>query len=437
MNLLTKTAQALGEIKAAYDAPLLQQAYGLRVDAIGRTLPMDFTGGTFTMLGGDWADKMRGQVWRVLSFYATMFAQVPLALYKPGANGKNEKVLKHPVLDLLYQPNPDQGAFLFFYSVAIQLKGAGNCFISTVRPEFGSNSGKPAELWILPLLQVQPDTDGPLRPVKGYWYTPDPTKPGTKVYLERKDVLHLKQYNPDGGVWGLGCIAAAEAEITGDHCSIRTQVSLLQNQGPKGAVWLEPVDGRAPEVAPGLVQGLKSLISGRSRVSEPVVSAAKIGYTAFGVSATDLQILEFRRANFSDLCSYVGVPSGLLNDKEGMTFANAEAYRKMMYTQSLLPTLGYLASELSRWLVPQFEATYWLEPDTSGIPELQEDIAAKVAWLKDAWFIRTSRKQEMVGETPDGVLPEYILPSMFASAEQLFAPVKDAPDGEPLDGINN
>jgi HK97 family phage portal protein len=412
MSLLTKTAQALGEIKAAYDAPLLRKSYALQVDGLGRTLPMQIIGGNMTFLAGEWHAKIRGQLWRVLSFYATMFAQIPLALYRPGANGKAEKVLKHPVLDLLYQPNPDTGAYLFFFAVAIQLKAAGNCFVSTVKPEFGSRKGKVGELWILPLLQVEPDTDGPLRPVKGYWFTPDPTKPGARIYMQRSEVLHLKQYNPDGGVWGLGCITAAEKEITGDDSSIRTQIALLQNQGPKGAVWLEPVNNMPVEVAPSVLQALKSLLNGgnRARPSEVPVIGSKIGYTAFGVSSTDLQILEYRRANFSDLCSYVGVPSGLLNDKEGMTFANAEAYRKMMYTQSLLPTIGYIASELSRWLVPQFEATYWLEPDTSGIPELQEDIAAKVSWLKDAHWITNQRKQEMCGETPDPKLPKYWVP---------------------------
>jgi HK97 family phage portal protein len=426
MNLLTKTAAVLGEIKAAYDAPLLQKA--LSVDGLGRTLPMQLTGDTLTWLGGTWADKMRGQVWRVASFYATMFSQVPLALYRPGANGKPEKVLKHPVLDLLYQPNPDQGQYMFFFAIAIQLRGAGNCFITSVSPEFGSRPGKPGELWLLPLLNVQPDTDGPLKPVKGYWYTPDLTKPGTRVYLQRKEVLHLKQYNPDGGVWGLGCIAAAEREITGDDSSIRTQITQLQNQGPKGAVWLEPVNNQPVEVEPSMLVALKNLLNGRNRrgPAEVPVIGSKIGYTAFGVSATDLQILEFRRANFSDICSYLGVPSGLLNDKEGTTYANMEAYRKMLYTQSIVPTMGYIASELSRWLVPQFDPTYWLEPDTSNIAELQANKKEQAEWLALAWWIKVVRKQEIMGETPDWDGPDYVVPSTLVGSDTAFAPVDPA-----------
>jgi HK97 family phage portal protein len=389
MNILQKAGNALASFKAAYDAPLLEKELALRVDDIGRLLPMQVLGGSLTWLGGSWAEKMRGQVWRVANFYATTGAQVPLALYKPGKNGKAERVQKHAVLDLLYQPNPDTGQSLFFYAILLQLRSAGNCFISTVVPEFGraEKVGKPGQLWLLPMRHVQPLIGGkpatgtPMTPVEAYRYTPDLSKPGVYQDLERKQVLHLKQYNPDGGVWGLGCIAAAEKEITGDDSSISAQVELLQNRGPRGAAWLEPVDNRPVDADPSIVRALKNLLNGRSRRgnTEVPVLTNKLGWTAFGISAVDLDILNFRRANFSDLCSYYGVPSLLLNDKEGTTYANLEAARKMLFSQSLLPTLGYISSELSRWLVPQFDPTMWLEPDTSGIAELQEDIAAKVA----------------------------------------------------------
>jgi HK97 family phage portal protein len=441
MKFLQKTAHALGELKAAYDAPLLAKSLELRVDDIGRMLPTQFIGGSLTWLGGSWADKMRGQVWRVANFYATTGSQIPLALYKPGKNGKAEKVTKHPVLDLLYQPNPDSGAFLFFYAVLLQLRSAGNCFVTTIVPEFGpaDKKGKPGELWILPLRHVEPLIGGkpatgqPMRPVEAYRYTPDLSKPGQYQDLDRKQVLHLKQYNPDGGVWGLGCIAAAKKEITGDDSSISAQVELLQNRGPRGAAWLEPVNNQPVTPAASVTQALKRLLNmgtGKGRAEVPLLTT-KLGWTAFGISAVDLDILNFRRANFSDLCSYYGVPSLLLNDKEGTTFANLEAARKMLYSQALLPVLGYLASELTRWLVTQFDPTMWLEPDTSGIPELQEDIAAKVAWLKEAWWISVPRKQELCGEQPDWDGPKYVLPSTYMDYADLTAEPVDAGDTEP------
>lgn len=443
MNFLQKTAQTLGEIKAAYDAPLLAKSLELRADDIGRLQPMQLLGGSLSWLGGSWVDKMRGQVWRVANFYATTGAQVPLALYKPGKNGKAERVTKHPVLDLLYQPNPDSGAFLFFYAVLLQLRSAGNCFVTTVVPEFGpaDKKGKPGELWILPLRHVvpliggKPATGKPMRPVEAYRYTPDLSKPHQYQDLTRKQVLHLKQYNPDGGVWGLGCITAAEKEITGDDSSISAQVELLQNRGPRGAAWLKPVNKMPVTPAASVTQALKRILNlgtGKGRAEVPLLTT-ELGWTAFGISAVDLDILNFRRANFSDLCGYYGVPSILLNDKEGTTFANLEAARKMLYSQALLPVLSYLASELSRWLVPQFDRTMWLEPDTSGIPELQEDIAAKVAWLKEAWWISVPRKQELCGEQPDWDGPKYVLPQSYMDYADLTAEPVEAGDVEPDD----
>jgi HK97 family phage portal protein len=409
------------------------------VDGLGRTLPnFQLMGGSLSWLSGSWADKMRGQVWRVANFYATTGAQVPLALYKPAANGKSERVLKHPVLDLLYQPNPDWGQFMFFYAVLLQLRSAGNCFVTTVTPDLGSRAGKPSELWILPVLNVQPLVKGkPIAdgvtltvPVDGYRYTPDLSKPGDFVTLERTQVLHLKQYNPNGGVWGMGCITAADKEITGDDSSINTQIALLQNQGPGGAMWFKPVDNRPPELAPGMIQQLRNVISsmfsGSRNAGKFPILTNEVGWTSFGVSSLDLQILDFRRANFADICSYYGVPSLLLNDKEGTTYANLEAARKMLYTQAIMPVLQYLASELTRWLVTQFDPTMWLEPDTSAIQELQANKKEQAEWLALAWWIPTQRKQEIMGETPDPALPRYLVPASLV--DPLAEPV--TPEGQ-------
>lgn len=424
MNLLEKAATYAGRLKAAYDAPLLQKSLALQVDGLGRTLPnFQLMGGSLSWLTGSWADKLRGQVWRVANFYATTAAQVPFALYQPGPDGKAQRVLKHPVLDLLYQPNEDWGYFMFLYAVLIQLRSAGNCFVTTITPEFGSKAGKPGELWLLPLLNVQPLLDGkPIpagmvltKPVTGYRYTPDLSKPGEYQDLERTQVLHLKQYNPDGGIWGLGCITAAEKEITGDDSSIRTQIALLQNKGPQGALWFEPVNNQPPQlgnaVVPDMRRRLGRNFSGPDNAGQFPILTNKVGWTAIGTNSVDLQILDFRRANFSDICSYYGVPSTLLNDKEGTTYANLEAARKMLYTQAIMPVLQYVGSELTRWLVTQFDPAMWLEPDTSNIQELQANKKEQADWLSVAWWIPIKRKQEIMGETPNWDGPEYLVPA--------------------------
>ena len=442
MSLLTKTAAALGEIRAAYDAPLLAKAFA-EGEYGGRALPMQFYGDAVRWLGGEsgaWAGRMRGQVWRINHFFATTASAVPFALYAPGKDGKPARVLRHAVLDLLYQPNADEGQSTFFHAVATELKATGNCFISTVRPSIGRRAGQPTELWRLPAANVEPRGGSRTTPVTEYRYTPDLTKPGQYLDLPRADVLHLKQYNPAGSKYGLGCIVAANQEITLDDASITAQVAQLQNMGPKGVLWFEPVDSRAPELGASVLPDLRSRLSrtfsGPRAAGQFPILTNKVGWTSTGVSAVDLDILNARRANFNDLCGYWLVPSILLGDKEGTTFANMGEARKMLYTQAIVPHVAYLCSELSRWLVPQFEATYWLEPDTSGVAELQEDLAAKVAWLKDAWWLTIQRRQELCGETPDPLLPRYLVPMGLVDPLAVIAAVDDDPAPAPGAALN-
>lgn len=428
MNILTKAAAAWGEVKAAYNAPLLRKA--LSVDGLGRTLPMQYTGSNvarwLTGEGGEWATRMRGQVWRVSNFYATTAAGVPFALFKT-VNGKEERIASHPLLNLLYTPNPDQGQFWFWYQVYTELRGQGNCFISRVKPELGSQAGTPSELWILPLLNVEPRGGSATEPVEVYRYTPDLSKPGVYFDLDRTEVLHLKQHNPSRGKFGLGCIAAASKEATADEASITAQVSQMQNMGPAGVLWFEPnSQGDAPELGEGVVPGVRRMINrlftGAEKAGQFPILTQKVGWTALGTSAVDLDILAFRRANFSDLCGFWGVPSILLGDKEDTTFNNLGEARKMLFTQGVLPVMGAVCQELTRWLVPQFDAALWLAPDVSAIPEMQADKKATAEWLTLCWWLPVSYKEEQMGVTPEWDGPKYVVPAGLIGYEQLSTP---------------
>lgn len=426
MSLLTKAAAALGDIRAAYDAPLLQKA--LSVDSLGRTLPMQYTGSNvarwLTGDGREWATRLRGQVFRVSSFYATTAAGVPFALYKT-VNGKEQRVDSHPALDLLYTPNPEQGQFWFWYQVWTELRGHGNCFITTVKPELGSRAGRPTELWVLPLLHVEPRGGSATEPVESYRYTPDLSKPGTYYDLDRTQVLHLKQYAPDGGKFGLGCIAAASREATADDATITAQVAQLQNMGPAGVLWLEPdAQGRPPELGDGVIPGVRRLINrmykGAGNAGEFPIMPNKVGWTSLGTSAVDLDILAFRRANFNDLCGFWGVPSMLVGDKEGTTFSNLGEARRMLFTQGILPYFGAVCQELTRWLLPQLgDASLWLGVDLSAIPEMQQDKQALATALSTAWWVPVVVKQEQMGYTPDWDGPKFMVPAGLVGSDSL------------------
>jgi hypothetical protein len=63
-----------------------------------------------------------------------------------------EEVTNHPLLDLLYQPNPMHSAFDLWEMTTVYLETTGKCFWYTPHGPFGT----PDEIWILPTQNVTP-----------------------------------------------------------------------------------------------------------------------------------------------------------------------------------------------------------------------------------------------------------------------------------------
>ncbi|TGE05581.1 phage portal protein [Hymenobacter fodinae] len=427
--------QALGlrsQAPTPYDTSLLQKAL-VGTDSIGRLNPVNYqyVGGTAQWVsptGQALRARLVGQVGRVNSYFAKKAAALPWTLWRNGPDGKPQQLPPNsPLLERLWQPNPMVGQVAFMRQQCTLYHGAGNVFIWANRLEDGPRKGQAQEFWILPDGHTKPMGGDAMSPVDFYRFTPDLGKPGEYLDLPASDVLHLKNDPLPGEVMGVSTIQSANREVTLDLATTTTQVSQLQNQGPVGIVSFPP-DGTttialSEPQKQQLRERLKQDYTGPTKKGALPVVTEKVEFVRIGVSAVDLDILNVTEANFRAICSWWGVPSELVGDKEKSTYNNVAEARKAAYTDGVLPYLEVILPEWSRWACPMFEQGTWLQVDTSGVAELQADKAALVAWLKDAYWVSTQEKQEMVGAKVDNTLPKYYIPAGLEASDAL-------PEGE-------
>jgi HK97 family phage portal protein len=403
-----------------YDAAFLQKAL-VGVDGIGRTNSIyQVTGNTLQYVDPDHQklrERLVGQVGQVNAFFAKKAAALQWTAWRRGKAGKREELpFDTPMLDLLWRPNPMTSYGVFMRQISTLYHADGNVYIWANRLESGARKGQAQELWILPSSLVEPRGGGPMQSVTAYRYTPDKSKPGEYEDLDVADVLHLKNDPLPHEVKGVSTIQSAFREATTDKSTSDAANSQMQNAGPPGLIAVEPIGDNAPDLSLPTIQDIRSRFDRgytgpQNRGKIPIVSA-KVRYVSTGVSIVDLQLLEVRKVNLRELCGWWGFSAVLLGDMEASTDNNYQNARKAMYTDGILPYLESITAEFSRWLPPMFGIPdAWFEVNTSSIQELQEDKAALVAWLKDAYWVKTTDKQRMTGVDEDPTLAPYYIPA--------------------------
>jgi phage portal protein BeeE len=444
MNLLQKTAVALGELRAAYDAPLLKS---LGVDGLGRTLPMNsfqYVGSSPLSWLGAAADTLsasgytnHGTAYSIIS-YILQAGQLPWNAYAlDKADGKAKPRPDHPLANLLYRPNPRQSWFDFYTALKGGMLLHGEVFVRRVVPAFGSATvrGKTQELWAMlgPCVQLLPlgKPLGAFDTPTGYRFT-DPST-GTFTDYPVEEVLHVKYWNPNDPHRGLSPVAAGIDALTAAKYGLESRAKQYQNQGPPGIIFdKKAVEPWTANQTQKVRQWLNSFFgNGRSRGELPI-TGGELGYLNLGLSPVDLDVLAAIPHDKDAVADLWRFPGQLLNGSKGTTFSNMDEAGAAFYTRCSIPLDTLLRDKLNVWLGPEYNDDIYLDFDTSNIPELQEDLGKLADTYAKMYWMTTQEKQRRMGLEVDETLPKYFVPvglvDPLAVPEPVPADVQPQPD---------
>ena len=146
-------------------------------------------------------------VYRCVNLIAQAASHVPW-IVSTNRHGVSERLVTHPLYQLLKKPNPEKAGADFFCEVIASKLLHGNAYIL-----LPSIKTKPGEMYLLPAttMEVVFDKYYPI----GYRCN---SSNGTKFYpidpiTRMSRILHLKNYHPTNLHYGLSCLEAASMSV--------------------------------------------------------------------------------------------------------------------------------------------------------------------------------------------------------------------------------
>lgn len=310
----------------------------------------------------------------------------PLVAYQNG-----RELDAHPALDLMRRPNARQAGPAFVEAACGHLLIAGNAYVELVE---ASEDARELHLLRPDRVSVVEDGDG--------WPAALDYRAGkTRRRIALGEAaLHLTLFHPLDDHYGFPPLEAASMALDIHNAAGRWNKALLDNSArPSGALVYAPKDGGnlTEDQYARLKEELEEGYSGAARAGRPMLLEGGLDWKAMGLSPKDMDFLEARNGAARDIALAFGVPPMLLGIPGDNTYANYQEANRAFHRLTVLPLLGRLAGEFSRFLSTRFgeDVRIWYDPD--GIEALSLDREALWRRVEAAGFLSDAEKREAVG----------------------------------------
>lgn len=288
-----------------------------------------------------------------------------------------EEISNHALIDLFNKPNSYQTGMEWREALFGYLLIAGRTAVYKIAPDIGVNKGKPIELHVLIEYNLEPVYSNDYRnPIAYYNYTVD----GEVLRLNPENVCYIHEWNPTNTYSGLSPLTPGKKALRTDSLNKTAQAAMAQNGGRTYAISnaSETDEYRYTQEQAQLVDNKIAEKGKGAHNSGNIFSiAGKIDVNAIGDSPVDLNILNYLKYNRGVLSNLVGVDGILIGDKEGSTYANADAAYKALVTNTVMPMLMHADEKLRDFLLPAYNTgsqKLWFASDTTIYPELSPDL---------------------------------------------------------------
>jgi HK97 family phage portal protein len=323
--------------------------------------------------------------------------------------------------EVLKRPNPAQSYNAWLQEIIAFGKLTGNRYIFGIAPDTGINKGKYKELYVLPSQNMEIHSGGIMEPVKEYTLSYNGT-----YRIAADDVCHIKDFNPyyDGTgshLYGMSPLHSGLRVLQANNEAVTTGVKYLQNQTARGVLMSEEGD-LSEEQARMLKQKFKEQNQGADKAGDLVITPKKLSWINFGLTTSDLSLIEQYNASIKDLCNIYSVPVQLLNNTDASTYNNMKEAKKALYQNAVIPELIKIREELNRWLTPKYGQNLYIDFDFSVIPELQEEMDKVVQQMSNAWWITPNEKRAAMSYGVDedtAFMNDYYIPANLIPTQNL------------------
>lgn len=223
-------------------------------------------------------------------------------------------------------PNPEMNAMSFRLYLIQSALIHGNGYAEIERDTLG----RAVNLWPLPASRVEP------------WRTPEGelvykvlggSFSGESVYLQSKDIFHIKNFHTKDGITGQGIVAYAINTLGISLGADRMAGNLFSNGGLPSGV-LEVPGVLSDEAFERVKKSWEQAHTGRKSGGIAVLEEG-MKYNAVAMQPDVMQFLESRKFNVLEIARFLGLPPTKLFDIEASTYSNQEQSNLEVATDTL------------------------------------------------------------------------------------------------------
>lgn len=310
--------------------------------------------------GGDWSNQsLIEQYGKSLYVYAAInkiaqkISAIDLKVFEiVNSKGDLKDYPAHPVLDLLYRPNPYQTRSEFWKITTINKKLTGEAFWMKVR---GARS-QVIELWNLrpDFITIVMDEQSQ---IKGYKLR---KTNGTEILIAAEDIIHFREPNPQDLFRGFSPLLSAKSRIETETAATNFQRDFFVNNARPDALILSE-DELAPEQRDELTASWNSKHRGKGKSSKVGILEGGLSYQQVSVTQKEMDYIESLKFTRDDILVAFGVPKSVITTDD-VNYSNANSGLKTFFSETIVPEISYLAEVINEMLViPDFGERFYVD----------------------------------------------------------------------------
>lgn len=304
-----------------------------------------------------------------------------------------KKAFEEEELDFpLEKPNPLQSWSEFKALQKTFLKTTGNIYIYKPSPEDGMNANTPMGAYLLPshlmgiVLKDSKNFQDDESPIHSYMLVEG------NMYTEfnARDVIHIKYANPDydqegSHLYGLSPLRAALRNIQSSNEAIDNNNKTLKNSGAFGLLHSKGQTAMTADQAKELKGRLSEMDANPERLGKIAGVSMEVGFTRIALTTDELKPFDYLKFDQKTICNVLGWSDKLLNNDDGGKYDNVNQFRKQVITDNIMPDNSIIDSAIQEGFLRMFKGyeNAILESVYDDLPEMQDDIAVLVSWLKE------------------------------------------------------
>lgn len=239
-------------------------------------------------------------------------------------------------------------------------------------------------------------------------------------------ILHEYYFNPDwdgrgSHLQGMSPMKALLRRIQRNNSSTTASIRSYENGGAIGVGYLDDERLKSETLAieqKNAIQNEYRKVQrrGSDGYGTTVVSGYKVGFSQWGLSPKDMELLASDYVDSRRVQNAYGVPSAMQNDPEGKTYNNSAEGEKQLCSRCALPLLNDREQSYNRKLreSPAYKGSaIYISYGMEAYRELQEDRATLTTALNGAYMYTPNEKREMLGDarSDNPLMDEILVPN--------------------------